>query len=1000
MHRRVMGALGAEPSPPAISRRSVLGSLAAGSLAVWSLSQEGSGQTNGGGGQAPTLVPSNSTAGFNFPYYLYVPSNAREKPLLVEPVNSGAASDNFQEDIDAAKSTVEDGVARRISDELRVPLIVPVFANPASDGFYSKFVQALDTETMHIDSGKFERIDLQLLGMVDHARERLAEDGLDLPSEIMLNGFSASGNFVDNFTVFHPERVASVTAGAVNGMPTLPIAEAKGHTLNYQIGIADLEALSGEPFDRDAWLDVPLFCYMGADERSPTDDTLPYRDVWSEEQAEKARAVYGDDMQAERMTFSEAVHHEVGAGTRMAVYDDTGHSYSPEIVEDVVSFHRRHNDIEEVVFRAEPAAGAEELAIDAYVTAETTGPLDARVIRDSTEVTADATPIVPGVTNQRTVPLSAPISLGDDLRLEITEPAQGTTEPLLTGAATVRYAASFTTPPRPGDTSIEVSFGAVEGAERSLLSVVPSGSGPFWQRRQALRWVDPGDSGVETFTLDEGGTGVPFGAGDEVQLWLIPNGNQIPSRAVATDTATLGGDETGAPTASRCDVSAKNHDHVEIGFAEPPVAGDRTVAVATTVEAAFGTKARTRLFPETGGGQWGIGLAFVETGTDETLTYDVPEGTFTLGETAILRAFPEDWGNIEDAIEVACAVVGGVQFHESPSPDSADLTVEYYLPGDSEGALRVRINGTRALEESAPPGTLERRTLTLDSPPSGGERVDVQLVDAEGGVEHTAAMSLPGGERASLAFTAAPAAHGRAVAIEYDLAASVDVARPAIRLYTETGPSWGTLLQEVDPGTGERVVLGVHPDETGVPFRPGREIEVALVDGTDPYATEALAKATAIASEESDGPRQPPAPTATTGPATATETPARTSTPADGATTVSSTAEQPSERKGTSTRGETARTETTADRSETTRAGSGPPVTTPADAQTRTGQKHTVSASASGTASRTTEKDNSAHTSDSGGGTPGFGILSALSGLGGAAYLLQRRLSEGDNRNR
>ncbi len=49
------------------------------------------------------LIEKDEDSGFNFPYFLYSPPDVREKPLLVEPVNSGGCNDDFQTDLDAAE---------------------------------------------------------------------------------------------------------------------------------------------------------------------------------------------------------------------------------------------------------------------------------------------------------------------------------------------------------------------------------------------------------------------------------------------------------------------------------------------------------------------------------------------------------------------------------------------------------------------------------------------------------------------------------------------------------------------------------------------------------------------------------------------------------------------------------------------------------------------------------------------------------------------------------
>jgi hypothetical protein len=286
------------------------------------------------------LVEANPEAGFNYPYFLFVPSESTEfdeVPILVEPNNTGTSTDDFERHRERARETVEGGISRSLSEELGVPLLVPVFPRPRSEPVdWRHYVHQLDTETMAIDSGPLERVDRQLLAMVEDAKQQLGDWGT-LHDQIIMNGFSASGNFVNRFAALQPDSVLSVTAGGVNGMAILPLEEAKGHTLNYQIGVADLESLTGEPFDRESFASVNQFIYMG---EMDGNDTISYGDAWSDEQREKALDVYGVDMLDERFPYCQTVYDEIGASAAFKVYDRVGHTPRPA-ADDVAEFHRR-----------------------------------------------------------------------------------------------------------------------------------------------------------------------------------------------------------------------------------------------------------------------------------------------------------------------------------------------------------------------------------------------------------------------------------------------------------------------------------------------------------------------------------------------------------------------------------------------------------------------------------------------------------------------------------
>ncbi|WP_152422950.1 PKD domain-containing protein [Halorubrum kocurii] len=297
-------------------------------------------------GLSVTRVDADPAAGFNYPYFLYVPrvrSQEASGPILVEPNNTGTATDNFDEHLAAARDTARGdhngGSGREISGRLGVPLLVPAFPRPESEPVdWRHYTHQLDTETMAIDDGDLARIDKQLIQMVKDARSVIADQEYTASTAgIILNGFSASGNFVNRFAALHPHEVLSVSAGGINGTAFLPITEAEGHTLNYQIGAANIEELTGESFDIEAFRDVNQFLYMGA---LDFNDTLPYGDAWSDSQREIALDVYGPNMQRDRMPYCQSVYEDQNVTAAFKIYEREGHTPRPAI-DDIVEFHQR-----------------------------------------------------------------------------------------------------------------------------------------------------------------------------------------------------------------------------------------------------------------------------------------------------------------------------------------------------------------------------------------------------------------------------------------------------------------------------------------------------------------------------------------------------------------------------------------------------------------------------------------------------------------------------------
>jgi hypothetical protein len=213
-------------------------------------------------------VPAAGSSGFFFPYYLYIPKDlSRSKParLLVEPNNTGQASDDFEVHRASAKRLATAGDGHRLADRLQTPLLVPVFPRPRSQ--WKIYTHYLDRDSMLIKDGPLARIDLQLLSMIRHARQLLGDAGIETRTKVFMNGFSASAGFVNRFATLHPEAVRAIAAGAINALPMYPLESYQGEKLPFPLGLADLKSLTGGDFAcRSVWpgVAVPLYGVPGS----------------------------------------------------------------------------------------------------------------------------------------------------------------------------------------------------------------------------------------------------------------------------------------------------------------------------------------------------------------------------------------------------------------------------------------------------------------------------------------------------------------------------------------------------------------------------------------------------------------------------------------------------------------------------------------------------------------------------------------------------------------
>jgi pimeloyl-ACP methyl ester carboxylesterase len=172
--------------------------------------------------------------------------------------------------------------------------------------------------------------------MIQDFRDTLAASGIATHPKIIMEGFSASGMFVNRFCILHPERVLAATAGAPGGFPMLPVEEYKGERLRYPVGIADLDTVAGRPFEAEAFSKVRLMIYMGEEDKN---DSVPYADSFEPGDSKLIISLFGDNV-LERFRKVEEIYEEAGfKNVEFKVYPGVGHRIMPGMWEEFVGFY-------------------------------------------------------------------------------------------------------------------------------------------------------------------------------------------------------------------------------------------------------------------------------------------------------------------------------------------------------------------------------------------------------------------------------------------------------------------------------------------------------------------------------------------------------------------------------------------------------------------------------------------------------------------------------------
>lgn len=254
-------------------------------------------------------VAPDPSQGFHFPYLLILPQGvASPVSLLIEPNNDGESDvpsgTHLYWALDLAAYRF-----RTTGKSLGSALLVPVFPRFSNRfGGQELYTHALSRTALTTRIATLARPDQQLLAMIEDAHRRLTSHGVAMRPKVLLNGFSASGNFVLRWAMIHPKAVCAVAAGGFAGLPTLPFDRLQGRKLDYPLGTADWEQMFGMPFDAEAHRQIPHLYYLGAGDRN---DAIGSRDSYSRAQQETVRRTLGMDPQG-RFRKVERLLHEAG----------------------------------------------------------------------------------------------------------------------------------------------------------------------------------------------------------------------------------------------------------------------------------------------------------------------------------------------------------------------------------------------------------------------------------------------------------------------------------------------------------------------------------------------------------------------------------------------------------------------------------------------------------------------------------------------------------------
>jgi hypothetical protein len=281
-------------------------------------------------------IDPNPDLGFNFPYYLRIPKGLNQNEiqyLLVETNNTGVNDTLLHHDREAYLQTTRNSLGSSICSKLKIPFLVPVFPRPAKD--WKIYTHAFDRDAANINSGDMKRLDLQLIAMIENAKEVLKKHSITVKQKILMNGFSASGTFANRFTSIHPQLVAGTACGGINAIPILPVSKLQKTELKYPIGTSDFDLLFGVMFELDKFQKVPQFIYMGQNDNN---DAVLFDDGYSESERKIIFNLLGKVMIPDRFNKCESVYIQNKVNSTFKVYQGIGHETDKQVFDDVIDF--------------------------------------------------------------------------------------------------------------------------------------------------------------------------------------------------------------------------------------------------------------------------------------------------------------------------------------------------------------------------------------------------------------------------------------------------------------------------------------------------------------------------------------------------------------------------------------------------------------------------------------------------------------------------------------
>jgi len=182
----------------------------------------------------------------------------------------------------------------------------------------------------------FKNPNLKINKIIDKLLYTLGQDGWNIHSKVLIEGFSTGGSFAYNYCLLHPERIQAISAGGC-GFLGIPSSSYEEMVLDWPLGVNDLPTLIGIDFDFDAFMQVPKYIYVGENDTNFFNDPSNSVEILHDFQKIFLDNTFGN-LAPVRLKNQTDKLVELGGTVKFKMYSNVGHEYTEEMKDDAFAF--------------------------------------------------------------------------------------------------------------------------------------------------------------------------------------------------------------------------------------------------------------------------------------------------------------------------------------------------------------------------------------------------------------------------------------------------------------------------------------------------------------------------------------------------------------------------------------------------------------------------------------------------------------------------------------